>query len=290
MASIYYLEAALLGYDIANTNVALLIDNYHLFNDKDIDVQTMKSKISKDPIWQALDKTSNYKPPSNTDELLFEEILELFSTLKHPQAKKEELLNKLTSLFDKSGNSYKDFIMVENLLSGAEHYEPLSILRLADLYQEGRIVPQNYTEAYELYNNMIQHLHGQITTIIMAHAYYNQAYMNHHGLGRQKNLTKAIMLYNKSLEMDNTNYYLVVMNKKLAEWEKAYYGKSAEESSKEKLTFADIVKLNVTYFEEHYTKKILLGFLGVAVFVLYLVRLRLTNYIDIYLKEGSHSN
>lgn len=289
LAAVYYMEAALLGYDIANTNVALLIDNYHLFNDEDLDVQGMKSKISKDPIWQALEKTSNYKPPSNTDELLFEEVLELFSTLKHPQAKKEELLNKLTSLFDKSGNNYKDFLMVENLLAGAEHYEPLSLMRLADLYQEGRIVPQNYTEAYELYNNMLQHLSGQLTMIILSHAYYNLAYMNHHGLGREKNLTKAITLYNKSLEMDNTNYYLVIMNKKLAEWELAYYGKHAEDSSTEKLTLTDIVKLNVEYFEEHYTKKILLGFLGLAAFVLYLVRLRLTNYIDIYLKEGSNS-
>lgn len=285
------MEAALLGYDIANTNVALLIDNYQLFNDEDLDIQAMKSKIGKDSIWQALDKTSSFKPPSNTDELLFEEILELFSTLKHPQAKKEELLNKLISLFDTSGKSYRDFLMVENLLQGAEHYEPLSLVKLADLYQDGRIVPQNYTEAYELYNNMLQHLNGQITTIILSHTYYNMAYMNHHGLGRQKNLTKAITLYNKSIEFDNTNYYLVILNKKMAEWELAYSEKYTEDPSAPvgKLTLGDIVKLNVAYFEEHYTKKILLGFLGLAAFVLYLVRLRLTNYIDIYLKEGSHS-
>lgn len=295
LAVVYYMESALLGYDIAETNAALLINNYQVFKDDDLDAAGLKDKITQDPIWQALAATNYHKPPKNINEFLYEDFLELFNTLQYPQNKKEELIEKLKALPEEAGKLYNEFTMIELLRSGTSQYEPLALVRLADMYQEGRGVPQNYTQAYEYLKLLVTHKIGQVTHLLLSHAYYNLAYMNHYGLGREKDLVKAINLYNASLEVDKTNYYLVMINKKLAELELAYTERftegteeNGEKSPPVNLTFADIVKLNVAHFEEHYSKGILVGFLGLAVFVLCLVRLRLTNYIDIYLKgDGS---
>ena len=286
------MEAALLGYDVASLNGALIIDKHRPFGADDIDVQSLKKTIARDPIWVALDRTHNYKPPRDVDELLHDDVLEILTSLKYTAEKKAEILEKLTKYSKSIENEFINHIMIEMLRLGAEAKEPLSLLRLGDLYQEGAVVRQNYTQAYEYYSTIVKEAFIQSGHSILSQAYYNLAYINHHGLGRAKNLSKAINLYNVSLELDKTNYYLVSFNKKLAEWEKMYYEKylnitqSGGENEVE-LTVSDVLKLNIAHFEENYSKKFFFGFLVFAVLVLYLFKLRLQNYVDIYLKQSN---
>ena len=292
LALIYYMEAAFLGYDVASLNGALLSDKYRVFDDKDLDVQNLKREITKDPIWIALSETKNYKPPKNVDEVLHDDILEVLSSLKYDQNKKEEILKKLTKTFKGAGNKYNVFLMIQLLKVGAQLQEPLSTLKLGDLYQDGKLVEQNYTLAYEYYSTLDKALILQSHPNVLSYAFYNMAYMNHHGLGRAKNLTKAIFLYNLSLTLKNANYYLVTFNMKLAQMEKAYSEKFLNTTKdgviQTELTLNDVIKHNLSSFEERYAKKIFLGFLLMAASVLFLLKLRLNNYISIYLKDHGH--
>jgi len=292
LALIYYMEAAFLGYDIANLNGALLIDKYRVFSDEDLDIQKLKKDIVNDPIYIALSETKNFKPTEDINEILHDDILEVLSSLKYSKSKKDEILNKLTQSFTEVGHKYNVFVMIQLLKMGSQLQEPLSTLKLGDLYQDGKLVEQNYTLAYEYYSALDKVSVLQNHPTIISYAFYNMAYMNHHGLGRAKNLTKAIFLYNLSLTMKKTNYYLVTLNMKLAEIEKAYFEQylntTTDAQNKTELTLNDIIKHNITSFEERYAKKIFLGFLLLAAAVLFLLRLRLKNYIGIYLKDHSH--
>lgn len=283
------MEAALLGYDVANTNGALVIDNYKIFQYEDLDMEISKKHIVHDPVWKALDKSTNFKVTITSNELLHDDILEILTTLKHDDKKKEEILNHLTKNTKTHGKEYNSHIMVELLRLGGELHEPLALLRLGDIYQEGKVVQQNYTKAYEYYADLIRSQY-QPGNNLLSQAYHHLAYMNHKGLGRPKDLTRAIQFYNKSLELDKSTYYLNYLNKKLAEWEKMYFEKSEEEDHNGRdLAVTDIVKLNVEHFEKYYSKALFLGFMLVAIVVLYLVKLRLQNYTEIYLKDHHHS-
>ncbi len=286
------METALLGYDLACSNGALIIEKFNPFSQIDLDVQKMKQTIVKDPIYQALSKTKNFVPP-NIDGVLHEDILEILTNLKYDSAKKESVLSQLTKVSSNIGHDYSNYLTVELLQLGIELLDPLSLLKLGDLYQSGSGVKQNYTLAYEQYSKVGKLLTTQNDAVILAHAYYNMAYMDHYGLGREKNLTNAIHYYNLSMMFEKNNIYMIVLNKKLAEWEKDYFDKYLNETGSDAttasdLTLQDILKLKISQFEEQHAKKVFVGFLLLAALVLFLVRLRLQNYQSLYLKEHAH--
>ncbi len=287
------MEAALIGYDLAHSNAGLIIDKYDVFDEHDLDVQRMKKEITHDALWKELESTHNYKPPKNTDELLYGDIMEILATLKYDENKKTEILKSLTHSSKSLVESYNHEITFELFRNGAEEDDELSLLKLGDIYQEGKIVPQDYSKAYAYYESLFTPgIYSFITNSeIAAMAMYNMAYMTHNGLGRTKNLTLAIIQYENSqkLSLRSANYMLYV-NKKLAEWEKFYFDKYLNstgevQSTSESMNVKDIVKYQMTYFEEKYSKPLFMGFFIVAALVLFLVKLRLENYMDIYLKD-----
>jgi len=294
LAALYYMEAALIGYDFANSNAGLIIDRYQVFDEHDLDIQKMQKEVIYDPIWKQLDSTSHYKPPSDMDELLNGDILEILTTLKYDQNKKTEILKSLTKPLKNLGESFNQHVTFELLRTGAEEDDELSLLKLGDIYQEGKIVPQNFTQAYEYYSSIFRpRIYSFIiNTEIAAMAMYNMAYMTHNGLGKKKNLTEAIIQYETSIKLNfkSTNY-MVHINKKLAEWEKFYFDKysnstgEVQEEEDSTMSVKEIIKHQMTYFEEKYSKPLFMGFFILAAFVLFLVKLRLENYMDIYLKD-----
>ena len=270
------MEAALLGYDIASPNGALLINKFHPFTSNDVDIEGAKKSIAQDPLSAILEDSVNFKLSQNLDEFLHYEVLQVLKNLGYKTQQKEEILRQLTTVSMNTDEKYNDHVVVRMLSFGVKAREPLSLMKLGDLYYEGVVVEQNYTKAYEYYSELRQQIDVQADHKMLPQVLGNLAYMNHYGLGKSKNLTEAINFYSSSLDVDKTNYYFVSISLSFAEWEKTllidvkpmeYYSKAL-----------DLINNKIEDFEQHYAKRLFGGFLMLAVFILYLFKMRLENY------------
>ncbi len=278
---------------MAGTNAGVLIQKYNVFDNHDLDILGLETRIVKDRMYQALSKTSNYQPPKNLFNLLFEEMFENLFTMKNSEENRNAFIRRLLQVPSDASTKYGNHIIIKVLNNSASAGDSLAKLILGDIYQEGDLVPRHYNQSMRHYYSIFNQLRI-VNPQIESHALFSIAYFYHYGLGPEKNLTQAIVFYNETMSFKASNYYLSWFYMKLAQLEREYfeaYKNNSKTKLKEKdVSLTDLLSFSINEFERKYTGKIVMGILGIAVTVLVLVKLRLLNYIDLYLKDQHGHN
>jgi FOG: TPR repeat, SEL1 subfamily len=279
---------------MAGTNAGILIQKYNVFDDEDLNILGLDSRIKTDKLYLALSRTSNFQPPKNLLDLFFGEIFERIYTSNSSRVKKDDFIRNLTKVESGMGKKYGNHILLKALKDSAKVGDNMAKMVLGDIYQSGVIVPRDYNKSYDYYYSIFAQAIRVQNVQIESHAMFSIAYFYHYGLGVDKNLTKAINIYNDTLLYKGSNYYLTLFYMKMAQIEKQYYESYRNETTnpiKEKdITLMEMISFSINEFERKYTGKIAVGILGVAAVFLFLVRLRLKNYVDLYLKEHPEHN
>jgi len=164
-----------------------------------------------------------------------------------------------------------------------------SLLRMGELYSEGKYFPRNYTKAYEYFSKVVKskNANQENERFIASLAYFTIGYYNHYGLGVPRNLTKAIRLYNNSIATHDKSYFFVSAYMTLAELERHYLHNPDKPWDQDK-SIAENVLADI--FNPHgllFTRFIVLLLLGMLV-TLTIYKQRLKNYISIYYTEHTH--
>lgn len=292
-----YLEAAFLGYETAYVNAAIILDKFYPFKLIDISYQTITEILSDDPIFQTLQQSINFKPPTNFKKFLYSDYLSAIRDYQNDQDRIDVLDNLLnvnrTANFTDLLTGVTKMMLYQKM---AAENDVFSMFRIAESYRLGDFLPQNYTLAFEHYAQMILTLKGTITkqddkAYVYSQAYYFMAYMRHYGIGVEKNLTKAIINYNNSIILNEHSGLLARFRMKLAQLELAdsklfpLYNLLNYFTEQGNVTLEGLFRssFNAKAFEDIPFYLLLVCLVGLVV-----LKMRLKNYIEIYLTE--HKN
>lgn len=274
----------MINYEVGATNAALLIQKYDIFNQKDFNMFEAIEDVLNDSVYKYLleEHILSLKEKSIFN-LITKDLTNILKIEKWSELQIEQKIKQLTSYKEEYLQKYKNQVLSDLLKQGVMNDDTLAMLVLGDAYQKGEIVEQNYTEALNIYQKIITHP-GLVNRFILSQAYYYQAEIYHYGLDRDINLTKAIILYNKSLEYSKENFYLVYFKMKLSEYKKLYvktFGKNITAD----ISIEEIIKARLKKFEDEHFMKVLLLSVCFVTFLVMMMRKRLQNYMELYLKD-----
>ena len=285
------METALLGNEIGTTNAALIVDQFEVFNDYDLDVMKLQSDIFYDPVWFALNSTYNYQPPKDVHDFLLQDLSEVLENLQSKGKVHTLGLKRLVQPKPNLSKNYRQQLVMKLLKLGAEDQEPLSLLALGDIYQAGKFGEKDSKKAYEQYSNILTSEKSYFSKNVLSQTFYNLGHMNHKGIGTQKNLTKAIEYYNMSNKFTKGGSYWTKFSKKLAEWEMDFVGENLTralgDGQELQWSFKNFMKISLESFEQNYGKKIVIGLLFLGAMILFLAKLRLKNYLVLNLTDAN---
>ena len=216
----------------------------------------------------------------------------------HDFKSQEERLTALKILLDVDSETNFTIQVTKNTMfylykRMAEEHEHFAQFRIAESYRLGDFFPQNDTLAYIHYIKVLFNNRGLASrttenSYIYSQSFYHCGYMRHYGIGTQKNLTEAISNYKNSMLFNDNSGWLALYMMKLAELERS--------NSSLLLLFNNVGDL-FSYKEKGWNSPVNLQMstktlerfpyyiLTLCLIGLFILRLRLSNYMNIFLSN-----
>lgn len=270
-------------------NVAIILEKFYPFKQEDVNYLDISQVLSQDPVFKTLQESANFKPPRDFIRFLYSDYLEAIKDF-NTEKERMDVLNNLLNVslnFSEEVTKHTVTLLYFKLAEGKDVF---SLFRLAEAYRKGDLFPQNSTRAFNYYKKVVATLSvdKEDDIHIYSQAYYHLGYMRHYGIGCEKNLTKAISNYNISIILNEKSGILAWFLMKLAQLE-------AENSKLLPLINLGVFfteNANITlksYLMESFNQKLIedlpVYFLMICLAGLVVLRIRLHNYIEIFLSH-----
>lgn len=214
-ATMHYLDAAFLGYEVAQVNAAFILDQKKPFDDSNglLDYTMLDRLVYADPIYNSLFESSaifrDHLKGKSPSEVVFEEHLHILRNVKATTPLAFLRDNFLSP--QKIEDSIDWDIAFKLYNDAANNSDASSLLRLGDHYYYGDDKAEmNIHKALHFYNLTARTASSSGNTQFISQALFNIGYIYHYGIGNiTRNLTLAEEYYHKAISTDDALRFTV---------------------------------------------------------------------------------